>query len=408
MGGWARLVNLLFMGHAIGACVAVVAAAVGDPVTLLLLGGMTLALGLVGGASLVACALTPRLPWGLVAMLSLSALWLVTGAAPLAIVVEDEAARPWAAALVRIAIALVGYAWIRALGGGREGMLPLTRATGPAFSPAHTLAALAAGMLVLVPGAFLYSGVWLATSIQVWTQGFVGFDRKGVTLGDRRYERDATEIRLVGMMHVGEESAYRALVGTFNGPSTVILAEGVTDEQGVLEIPLAYGRAAGALGLQSQQEIGAYLVDDDREAIGSEAAVRRADVDASSFEPGTIELLGWVARIWTSDDPIEAFEQYVERFSSQPEVVRAAQRDIFERRNAHLLAMIDEAIPEFERIVVPWGALHLPDIEREILLDGFEPTTRSRHRLLSWATILTALATLDAPPDGESPAPPAG
>ena len=53
---------------------------------------------------------------------------------------------------------------------------------------------------------------------------------------------------------------------------------------------------------------------------------------------------------------------------------------------------------EFEHVIVPWGALHLPDIEEAILADGFEPTARNRHRLLSWATIAAALATLDAAP----------
>ena len=37
------------------------------------------------------------------------------------------------------------------------------------------------------------------------------------------------------MMHIGETDAYEALVETFSGPPSVILEEGVTDREELLE-----------------------------------------------------------------------------------------------------------------------------------------------------------------------------
>ena len=71
-----------------------------------------------------------------------------------------------------------------------------------------------------------------------------------------------------------------------------------------------------------------------------------------------------------------------------PEELEAVQHDILERRNEHLLGEIAEALPEFEQLIVPWGALHLPAIEAALLADGFEPNGGSTRRLITWRRLL--------------------
>ena len=100
-------------------------------------------------------------------------------------------------------------------------------------------------VLGVAPATLLYAVVLLVTSIEVGTRGFVAFDRAGVTLDDRSYARGDREVRLVGMMHVGEEDSYREVVASFSIPATVVLEEGVTDRSGLLESPLAYDGVAG-------------------------------------------------------------------------------------------------------------------------------------------------------------------
>jgi hypothetical protein len=76
---------------------------------------------------------------------------------------------------------------------------------------------------------------------------------------------------------------------------------------------------------------------------------------------------------------------------TDPEVLAAFQRDILDRRNEHLFTEIESALDDYERVVVPWGALHLPAVERTVIDWGFEERSRELHELISWGTIFAAL-----------------
>jgi hypothetical protein len=234
--------------------------------------------------------------------------------------------------------------------------------------------------------------VWLATWTQVASNGFVSFDLHGISVDDRRYARADREIRLVGMMHLGEETAYGELVRSFVRDSTVVLAEGVSDEEGVLQEHLAYEPAAQALGLSSQDDLERYLAESTPDGEAPEwPVVRHADLDASEFSPTTIEFLDWAAEVWSSGSVLAALLRIRERPAHDPESLRVVWRDIFELRNQLLLAEIDAALEDYERIVVPWGALHLPAIEQAVTKDGFVQTGATRRRLISWPTIVSAI-----------------
>ena len=51
----------------------------------------------------------------------------------------------------------------------------------------------------------------------------------------------------------------------------------------------------------------------------------------------------------------------------------------------------DRGLEEYTRVIVPWGALHLPGIARELELDGYLRVEESQRLLLSWSTVLAAL-----------------
>ena len=64
------------------------------------------------------------------------------------------------------------------------------------------------------------------------------------------------------------------------------------------------------------------------------------------------------------------------------------QHDLIGRRNTHLIGEMNAALVEFDLVVAPWGALHLPGIERALLESGFSEVARRDRRLLSWTTLL--------------------
>jgi hypothetical protein len=74
-----------------------------------------------------------------------------------------------------------------------------------------------------------------------------------------------------------------------------------------------------------------------------------------------------------------------------PQASETVVHDILTRRNERLLGEIEAALSDYERVVVPWGALHMPWIEREIERLGFERTDSRHHLFIDWDRVLKAI-----------------
>jgi hypothetical protein len=120
--------------------------------------------------------------------------------------------------------------------------------------------------------------------------------------------------------------------------------------------------------------------------------IRNADIDARAFEKNTITVLGAAARLYRSDRLAPALKEFQATLDELgPEATEAAFRDLIDNRNTHLLGEIRAGLNDYQRIVVPWGALHLPGIEEAILDWGFEQTATSQRRITAYQTILAVL-----------------
>jgi hypothetical protein len=333
----------------------------------------------------VAVTLTPRLPAALLLSLSISALWLNFGAAPLLLLVGPAAIGP-TAVVIQLVISALAFAWIRRRNGGEGWLLREPALRGPGFSLRRSLA-WAAGLLLVGPSAAaLYALLSAATWLQFATHGFVAFDASGVVLADRRYTRADREVRLVGMLHVGDEQGYRALVRSFGGADTAVLQEGVTDDEDLLETPLSYGRAPRCWG-STTEGLETCFEEEDAPDDPPEPVFLHADLDLASFAPETIAWLEQAAQAFAADDLLSALRDFGAWSSARANEWPIVERDLFTRRNEHLVARLDEALVHYPRVVVPWGAAHLPAIEAVILQRGFVQTEAARHRLFHWRGI---------------------
>ena len=325
-------------------------------------------------------------------------LWIDFGALPLSI--TAPASVGVVTAVVQAAATLYMLALVRRTTDGSWLLSPESVA-GPSFRFASTAGFVTAN-LVLAPvvlTALFFSA--LALYVEKSTSGFVSFDTTGVNLDERRYLRDDHVIRLVGMMHIGELGGYRDLIDSFSGASTVVLAEGVSDEHGLLHT-FGYGRAAKSLGLNAQPPIQTVLDEihadrdecEDDEVAEEWPTVERADLDVGDFTPATVDFLNRVGRFWNAPDPEERLRELVALVSDPhaEEWARCFQVDLVDKRNRHLLERIEASLVDHRTIVVPWGGLHLPGIEHRILEWGFVPVESHQRRLLRYQTILAALA----------------
>jgi hypothetical protein len=345
--------------------------------------------GMLGLLCIPLLGLTPRLPVRVLGPAVAGALWLNTGAAPLPFVVGVGPALAFC--MVVFQAALAGWVLLssRSWNGGVGWLLRPEAGSGPAFSLRHSGLSVLVLVFGLLPAAVFYAFASLLAFVQVATEGFVSFDAVGVSLGDRHYRRGEQEVRLVGMMHFGEESAYEEIVQSFATHSTIVLEEGVSDEQLLMGPVRLYEPVAESLGLVGQQNLASYLVGAD-DGLPEWPVLRNVDVDVSEFDPATLEWLRWVSEIWTGSDPLAALLEMAGGSESERQLA-AVQHDILDMRNERLLAAVVLALGEYTNVIVPWGALHLPFIEGAIRERGFEESRRSRHRLLSWMTVLAAL-----------------
>lgn len=341
-------------------------------------------------AVLPGAVLSPRLRPALSVPLAVSAVWMAAGALPVPLWLGPAVAEP-ALTLFQLALAAWTFQRVRASSPERRVLVVAEDDPRPVFSLRHTLVGvplLGAGVMA---GVIAYVPLWIVTAIHSGTDGFVHFGLSGVSLVERRFAQGGKEIGLVGMMHVGDEAAYATLARSFSTPGTLVLEEGVTDEHDRLGANLSFENAARSMGLTPQAPLETYLETDAEGDAEPWPHLRPADVDASAFRPETVAWIETTSEIWQSDGLVEALRRALASTANDPELLNIVWNDILTNRNRHLIAELDRALLEYDRVVVPWGALHQPEIQQHVRDLGFAQTRELHHPIASWLGIARAL-----------------
>jgi hypothetical protein len=294
---------------------------------------------------------------------------------------------------IQLGLGLGALSWIRLRSATRRWLLDASDLPRKRRRIGYTLRFAAATALIAPPLLAGLAGLSMLSQIERATAGFMTFDLAGINSTSREYHREDRRIDLVGMAHIGEDAAYRDLFGSFAGESTLLLEEGVSDEDGLIQEGLFYEAFADRIGLGVQprfEDLRAARSSND--AVAPWPDIRNADVDARVFADDTIAVLDAAARLYESDRIAPALSEFqAELDELGPNATQAAFRDLIENRNAHLLDEIRAGLDDYHRIVVPWGALHMPGIEDAILGWGFEQTASSQRQITAYQTILAAL-----------------
>ena len=300
------------------------------------------------------------------------------------------------AGALQLALAALAFALVRRRSGRwwlEAGALPP-----PTWRLRYTAILLALHLVLAVPAAATFAALSLAEGLVDRSGGFVAFGRDGMQVVERRYRAAGDEVVLVGMVHVGEPSLYRDLYASFVEERTVVLQEGVTGLDDLLGVPLSYEPIAAAAGLAMQPPIEALMPE--LQAGRPDGAeewphLRHADLDASEFSPQTLALLERLARLIRAPDPwaeLAGFGDFAR--SAGPALWRDVEEDLVVRRNRHVIVELDRALEDYARVVIPWGALHMPGIEHGVLSRGFEPVGERRRLAVRYATLANGLRLL--------------
>jgi len=227
------------------------------------------------------------------------------------------------------------------------------------FSWLNLSAFLSVNVLVLLPAVIVYLVLCVSLAVGHFSDGFLSLRTSGFTVQVRKYVRsDGKTIQLFPMSHVGELDFYRTLSQSFP-TNSIILMEGVTDNQQLLTNKITYKRMAASLGVAEQQK-----------EFKPQGDLVRADVDVEQFATNTIDFLNLVMLLRSKVVSVENLLKLAQ-YSPPPNFEEQLFDDLLRKRNRRLLEEIQSRLSQSENIIVPWGAAHMPQIAKEIQKSGF-------------------------------------
>lgn len=337
-----------------------------------------------------------RLPKRVFLPLTLFASWSALAMWPLSGFVAREAFG-LTASISQVVIGAIAIILLRSLGG--RNLLTEEQFQAPMFSLRNTLGFTAINLL-LTPFVLIYTGLAVTSYyLEDQTAGFLRLSPVGVHMTERSYHLAKKEIRLAGMMHIGKEEYYEDLAKSIPTEGTIILAEGVTDQDRLLESQFNYSKLAGLIGLTSQDKmrLNGNAVELDGLGVAGQVIrepgkpdIANADIDLNRFEPKTIEFLNALGRSLFGDKPLAEglvdYNLWIEENMSE-EGLAGVMADILDKRNDAVIAGMVQTLKRYDTIIIPWGAMHMPAIEAAVLEQGFAPGKAQERLSLDFRTI---------------------
>jgi len=253
-------------------------------------------------------------------------------------------------------------------------------ASRPWMQPKHSIISTVAWLLI----GFLSIPV-LITGYAYGAQSLLGrytsLSPKGVNLLETVFEKDGQRVHLVGMMHIGDGNYYSDLIKRINavppsGGKRLVLTEGVSDRNQIIPEDFAngttYERWAKQLGLETQKDLSSPTPDGEPTPDASPRITwQNADIDVSDLQERHRKLLVEMLKLASSADLSQMFSADAANISGE-QFEDLLMNGLIISRNDTLMKRFAEAGDGYEEIYIPWGAAHLPDIEKRLLALGYQ------------------------------------
>lgn len=246
---------------------------------------------------------------------------------------------------------------------------------------------------IMAPGAaslsflMFFFMVNIATIIFMFSAssgGFLTLSGDKIVSIEKVYEKDGKIVHLIPMIHVGEENFYKEISALDISKKTLILLEGVKDKQNLLA-SISYRKMANATGLSTQEENFRPMAK--TKELQKNLSYLVADVDASEFSPETRTFINQVIKDMNEKS---FFALLVSNYDNNgaSDSISHLSVDLIEKRNQKVLLELMANESKFDEFYIPWGAAHLPEIERELLKTGFKEVDSKRRVIISLSEAL--------------------
>jgi hypothetical protein len=277
---------------------------------------------------------------------------------------------------------------------GRTLLLNPRQFIGNAFSGQCFIHFIIINIFVIPCALVLLIYINLSTFVNDKSAGFVQLKPTGLFMSERTYRLADKEIQLTAMIHLGQGNFYNELNESLPQHGALILAEGVSDTEGLMTENFNYGKMAQTLGVVSQTQFHfpGKLIDTQQLLNPSPELLEQtnllpADIDLSEFDPRTIAVLNALARdVLNADNLLAGYSDFNHWLQQEmPEDIdKIIMNDLIDRRNKAVYNYIIQALPHYDTIVVPWGALHMPGIEQKIKKLGFQLVSEEQRQSIDF------------------------
>ena len=231
----------------------------------------------------------------------------------------------------------------------------------------------------------------LSRVIEDTSAGYVRLTPGGIDLTERIFEKDGRRVHLVGMAHIADSGFYETLNQSLANPvdgRRLVLLEGVSDTDQILPRSFASGETyrsmAEKLGL-AEQTLGFALQantapgkDSSSEWEARGVDFRRADIDVRELDPEHREQLVTLLSAMENLD-LASFLTMPEGMTTE-DLEDLIVEGLVKRRNEKVMKVFREHEHYYAEIFIPWGAAHLPDLERRFTALGYKRVDENRRR----------------------------
>lgn len=183
------------------------------------------------------------------------------------------------------------------------------------------------------------------------------FQSSIITLSNGRQE-----VILVGMSHMGESSYYKELKRRFKFKKHIVLSEGVNFNNE--EVTNIHSGKAFRLGLKTQEEFNIF---NQERSMNSDINIEEMDKDVSDF----------LSLLFDSDQYEFKEHEIYNSFS----FLKKLYSEVILKRNDKVISNILKNSDE--NIIVPWGAIHLIDLEKRLKNNGFKIVKKEHINVFS-------------------------
>lgn len=232
--------------------------------------------------------------------------------------------------------------------------------------------------MTLLISFFIFTLVTIIIIAFLQRKQYIHLGFRGVKTKSKHFINSAgNEIVLLGMVHLGDASFYEKVKNKHG--HLLSLNEAVTDKNKLMAGAGSYKLIAKKIGITAQ----------DKNLFPNSV---HADVDFSELPANEINVLKKlfnVFHIFDDSYPEEQKKSLINEYKREPIKDRLSKEGILKLRNQRLIKNIETH--ETSKIIIPWGANHLPEIEDYLFNKGYSLNKVNSFQVINYFSLIKSL-----------------